>query len=80
MQAILQNTFHNREVAVAIMGELPYTLTRAQAQKVRRVLCGHKDCTCGVVRGPAFDTLKRRVEVYADSDEQGRLTWTIANV
>lgn len=79
MQAILRNEFHSREVAVAVMGPLPYTLTQAQAAKVRRKLCGHKDCACGVVRGRVTDTLGRPLGIHVDGDADGRATWTVTS-
>lgn len=81
MQATLSNTFHNTQVSVEIMGELPYRLTKDQTAKVKHALCGRKGCTCGVVRGPAFDSLRRKLEVLPDAYMDGSgSTWSICSV
>jgi len=70
MTITLRNDFHSRTVRVRIP-KYPHTLTPAQAARVRRELCGHRDCTCGVIRG------RQEVDIYPDGDRQGRATWTI---
>jgi len=77
MQVTLRNDFHNREVRVMVKGRYPYTLTAAQAAKVRRVLCGRRGCACGVVRGRATDVHGVEVAVCPDGLDDGRGTWTI---
>ena len=77
MQVTLRNEFHCSEVQVEIMGRYPYTLTAAQAAKVRLVLCGRRGCACGVVRGRATDVHGVQVAVCPDGLDDGRGTWTI---
>lgn len=77
MTVTLRNDFHNSEVRVRAKGQYPYTLTAAQAAKVRRVLCGQRGCACGVVRGRATDVHGVEVAVHADGLDNGRGTWTI---
>jgi hypothetical protein len=77
MQVTLRNEYHGSEVQVAIMGRYPYTLTAAQAAKVRRHLCGQRGCACGVVRGRATDVHGVEVAVCPDGLDDGRGTWTI---
>ena len=72
---MLSNDFHNRTVEVRVPN-LPHTLSPSQAKRVRRKLCGHADCACGVVRG-SQGRLDCRLSVYPDADRAGNATWTI---
>lgn len=53
----IRNDFHNTEVRVRceglshIYGECTIRPTIRQLQRIRRVLCGERDCTCGGIRG-----------------------------
>ena len=50
---ILKNDFHNTEVGVMVYFEKSVAiLTRSQTLRVKRILCGMSDCSCGCVRGP----------------------------
>lgn len=48
---ILRNDFHSRECRVRVPS-LPHTISPRQIERIERLLCGHHDCTCGVIRGP----------------------------
>lgn len=73
MIVVLRNSFHEREVRVRVRS-LPHTLSPSQTARVRRELCGHHDCKCGVIRGP------QKVGLYPDGNREGRLTWTITEL
>jgi hypothetical protein len=45
-----RNDFHNTTVTVHLLSQ--ESLTEVQKKRLRRELCGHKGCTCGVVCGP----------------------------
>ena len=52
----IKNDFHN--TSVVVVGELvdyathwETTLSDSQMKRVKRVLCGMRDCTCGGIRG-----------------------------
>lgn len=53
MKITLKNDFHNSEVSIRqrkiaegrFLGN--YLITRSQALRSRRILCGVSDCTCG---------------------------------
>lgn len=48
----LINNFHNTEVTVnALPGDL---LSKHQVRRIKRTLCGIKDCSCGTCRGGKY--------------------------
>lgn len=57
----LSNDFHNSSCNVLVDrarvvndggDEITLTLSPHQMRRVRSALCGHSDCTCGLLRGP----------------------------
>lgn len=72
MRITLTNNFHNSESIVSVP-RLPYTLSTGQSAKVRRELCGLRDCTCGVVRGRQW---QGRQELTVEQDADRRYTIT----
>lgn len=49
----LRNSFHNSEVSIRV-ASLPHTVTPSQERRIRRELCGNRDCQCGDIRGPQW--------------------------
>ena len=58
----LKNDFHNTEInlkfrALKEVGD-ELEISENTRNKIHRVLCGSKTCTCGVVRGGDYDLLE----------------------
>jgi hypothetical protein len=70
-QITLSNDFHNTEVRIRV-ASLPATLSPSQGARVRRQLCGQRDCTCGDVRGRQIQPDGARVRVVQGYDGNGR--------
>lgn len=51
MRITVRNDFHNSESIIQVP-RIPYTLSTSQTAKLKRELCGNKDCICGGPRGP----------------------------
>ena len=73
----LRNDFHGSEVGIRVPRGLPHTLTPSQVRRVRKELCGNKDCTCGAIRGVQW-LHGRRLDVWNTGDAEGNPTWEIA--
>lgn len=75
----ISNNFHGTEARV-----LSGQLSRATASRVRRALCGQKDCLCGGVLGQRGGQLQpdgaRTAEVVAEQDRQGHPRITVLYV
>lgn len=75
MRIMLNNDFHFKHAWFEVAG-LPATLTVNQARRARRLLCGRKGCTCGIVRGMQY-TAGERLSVSPTTTPGGQPTWYI---
>lgn len=58
LKVTLVNDFHNTRVNIVlnISDKGYFSMSKYQDRKIFKELCGHDECTCGVVRGKCFET------------------------
>ena len=80
MTITLRNDFHNTTAHVQAPA-LPHRLTPSQERRVRKALCGSRECMCGDIRGPQSGPAGQRIDVGYDYegpfDEHGNLALII---
>jgi hypothetical protein len=67
----LTNDFHNTRVFVTVPSS--GILSHSQFLRIKRKLCGRKECGCGVIRGPQEGDF----EIEVDWNNDGQTIYTV---
>lgn len=72
MKITLSNNFHNTEATANVKSysaKDEYIISKRTARRLRRELCGSKDCTCG----DTFGARPNRIEIYQEDADNYRI-------